>query len=128
MLQGRYAGKKAVIVKPFDDGNTSSSRKYGHALVCGLAKPPRRVLKSKSQKKQARAKSMKVFVKMVNYQHMMPTRYSLQDVDLKQIVTAEIFDKENVTKKKEARKEARKVLQETFEAGKSKWFFTKLRF
>lgn len=45
-----------------------------------------------------------------------------------QIVTAEIFDKENVTKKKEARKEARKVLQETFEAGKSKWFFTKLRF
>lgn len=71
---------------------------------------------------------MKVFVKMVNYQHMMPTRYSLQDVDLKQIVTAEIFDKENVTKKKEARKEARKVLQETFEAGKSKWFFTKLRF
>lgn len=41
MLQGRYAGKKAVIVKPYDDGSTQ--RKYGHALVCGLAKPPRRV-------------------------------------------------------------------------------------
>ena len=41
LLTGRYAGKKAVIVKNNDDG--TSSRPYGHALVCGLSKEPRKV-------------------------------------------------------------------------------------
>merc|ERR1711924_286308 len=31
LLTGRYAGKKAVIVRNYDDG--TSSRPYGHALV-----------------------------------------------------------------------------------------------
>lgn len=41
LLSGRYAGKKAVIVKNYDDG--TSSKPYGHALVCGLSKEPRKV-------------------------------------------------------------------------------------
>ena len=41
ILTGRYAGKKAVIVKNFDDG--TQQRKYGHALVCVLSKEPRKV-------------------------------------------------------------------------------------
>ena len=41
VLAGRYAGKKAVIVKNVDDG--SSAHPYGHALVCGLSTIPRKV-------------------------------------------------------------------------------------
>ena len=41
------------------------------------------------------------FIKVVNYQHMMPTRYTL-DVDLKAVVTQDVLD--NSTKKQEARK------------------------
>ena len=41
LLTGRYAGKKAVIVRNYDDGTTG--RKYGHAVVCGLSKEPRKV-------------------------------------------------------------------------------------
>lgn len=41
LLTGRYAGKKAVIVKNYDDG--TSSRPYGHAIVCGLSTEPRKV-------------------------------------------------------------------------------------
>ena len=41
LLTGKYAGKKAVIVKNVDDG--SSTRPYGHAVVCGLSKEPRKV-------------------------------------------------------------------------------------
>jgi large subunit ribosomal protein L27e len=41
LLTGKYAGKKAVIVKNYDDG--TNPRPYGHALVCGLAKEPRKV-------------------------------------------------------------------------------------
>jgi large subunit ribosomal protein L27e len=41
VLAGKYAGKKAVIVKNHDDG--TSNRAYGHALVVGLSKEPRKV-------------------------------------------------------------------------------------
>jgi len=40
VLNGRYAGHKAVVVKNFDEGTTS--RPYGHALVCGIANYPRK--------------------------------------------------------------------------------------
>jgi large subunit ribosomal protein L27e len=55
----------------------------------------------------------------------MPTRYTL-DVDLKATVTPDAL--ENATKKTAARKEAKKVLEERFKTGKSRWFFTRLAF
>nr|Q02984.1 RecName: Full=Large ribosomal subunit protein eL27; AltName: Full=60S ribosomal protein L27 [Pyrobotrys stellata]CAA48289.1 ribosomal protein L27 [Pyrobotrys stellata] len=122
VLSGRFAGKKAVIVRNFDDG--TSSRPYGHALVVGLQKEPRKVTKRQSQKKQAKKSTLKTFIKTVNYNHLMPTRYTL-DVDFKG-VAAEA--QENPTKKVEARKECKKLLEEKFKTGKNRWFFTKLRF
>merc|ERR1739841_171604 len=119
LLTGRYAGKKAVIVRNYDDG--TNSRPYGHALVVGLAKYPRKVTKRSSEKRR----KMKTFVKLVNYNHLMPTRYSL-DVDLKASITPDVV--ENATKRKGASIEARKVFEEKFKTGKSKWFFSKLRF
>lgn len=123
LLSGRMAGKKAVIVKNFDEGTTS--RPYGHALVMGLQKEPRKVIKRSSKKTQARRSTLKTFIKVVNYQHMMPTRYTL-DIDVKSIVAADVT--ENSTKKVEARKECKKLLEEKFKTGKNRWFFTKLRF
>ncbi|EFN58365.1 hypothetical protein CHLNCDRAFT_57155 [Chlorella variabilis] len=123
LLSGRYAGKKAVIVKNYDDG--TSSRPYGHALVCGLSKEPRKVIKRSSQKTQARRSSMKTFIKVANYQHIMPTRYTLE-VELKGVVTADCID--NSTKKVEANKEAKALLEEKFKSGKNRWFFAKLAF
>jgi large subunit ribosomal protein L27e len=123
LLTGRYAGKKAVIVKNYDDG--TGSRPYGHALVLGLSKEPRKVVKRSSQKTQARRSNLKTFIKVVNYQHLLPTRYTL-DVELKGVVAADVLD--NNTKKVEANKEAKKLLEEKFKSGKNRWFFTKLRF
>lgn len=123
VLQGRYAGKKAVIVKNYDEG--TSSRPYGHALVCGLATYPRKVTKKMTKKDQDKHSRVKTFIKTVNYNHLMPTRYTL-DVDLKATVTPDVL--ENPTKKVAARKEAKKVLEERFKTGKSRWFFTRLAF
>jgi large subunit ribosomal protein L27e len=123
LLSGRFAGKKAVIVKNYDDGH--GSRSYGHALVCGLSKEPRKVIKKSSQLKQARRSSLKTFTKVVNYQHMMPTRYTL-DADLKSVITHESL--ENGSKRTEANKEAKAILEDKFKSGKNRWFFTKLRF
>lgn len=73
LLAGRRAGKKAVIVKPFDDGK--KDHKFGHALVAGVERAPMKVTKKMSKKKIARRSTLKPFVKLVNYNHILPTRF-----------------------------------------------------
>merc|ERR1711976_951790 len=72
VLAGRYTGRKAIIVKQQDDG--TQDRGYGHALVAGIDRYPRKVSK------------IKPFVKVVNYNHLMPTRYSVDVAVNKSIV------------------------------------------
>ena len=72
VLNGRYAGRKAVIVKNHDEG--TADKQYGHALVAGIARYPLRVKKSMSKKKLAKRSRIKAFVKVYNYNHLMPTR------------------------------------------------------
>ena len=55
---------------------------------------------------------------MVNYTHIMPTRYSLEGVDLKGVVTSDCVD--NSTKKVEANKAAKELLEAKFKDGKSR--------
>ncbi|GMH40918.1 hypothetical protein BSKO_08822 [Bryopsis sp. KO-2023] len=123
VLTGRYAGKKAVIVRCYDEGTTG--RPYGHALICGLAEEPKRLRKKDSLKKKEKKCRLKTFIKVVNYNQLMPTRYTL-DMDLKTEVTPESL--ENSTAKKEARKGADAKFLEKYKTGKNKWFFTKLYF
>ncbi len=66
---------------------------------------------------------IQTFIKVANYQHIMPTRYTLE-VELKGVVTADCID--NSTKKVEANKEAKALLEEKFKSGKNRWFFAKL--
>merc|ERR1712196_10432 len=78
LLQGRYAGKKAVILKTNDDGG--KERPYGHCVVAGVAKAPLPITKAmckpteKMKKLVQRRSRVKTFVKIVNYTHVMPTR------------------------------------------------------
>ena len=58
------------------------------------------------------------FIKVVNYTHIMPTRYSLEGVDLKGVVTSDCVD--NSTKKVEANKAAKELLEAKFKDGKSR--------
>ena len=52
LLNGRMAGKKAVIVKTFDEG--TADRPYGHCLVAGIQKYPLKITKQMSEKKIAK--------------------------------------------------------------------------
>lgn len=122
-LQGRHAGKKCVIVKNFDDGN--KERPYPHAIVAGLERYPLKVTKSMGKKKVAKRSKVKPFIKVVNYNHIMPTRYNL-DVDLKAVVTSESF--KEPTQRRAARKAVKKLFEERYNSGNNKWFFQKLRF
>merc|ERR1711964_918034 len=104
LLSGKHAGKKAIIVKTFDDG--TQARRFSHALVAGIDRHPRRVSKAMSQKKLKKKSKIKPFVKCVNFTHMMPTRYTV-DLDLQRIVTPE--------KLEEDRRDVAKTVKTLFE-------------
>ncbi|KNC97747.1 uncharacterized protein SPPG_06748 [Spizellomyces punctatus DAOM BR117] len=123
VLQGRYAGKKAVIVKNFDEG--TKERPYPHAIVAGIERYPLKVTKGMGQKRVAKRSRVKPFVKVVNYNHLMPTRYNL-DIDLKQVVGAESV--KEPTQRIQSRKAVKKLFEERYNSGKNRWFFQKLRF
>jgi hypothetical protein len=68
------AGKKGVIVKTFDEG--TDGRRYGHAIVAGIARAPLKVKKGMDEKKVEKRSRVKPFLKLVNFNHLMPTRYA----------------------------------------------------
>jgi large subunit ribosomal protein L27e len=123
VLQGEYAGRKAVIVKTFDDGQ--GSRKYGHALIAGVSSYPKRVTNHMSKKKIAQRSRVRPFVKLINYNHLMPTRYGL-DVDLKNVSTELAYGEKK--QKYHLKRSIQKVFEDRYKTGKNRWFFTKLRF
>nr|ALS05134.1 60S ribosomal protein L27 [Labidocera rotunda] len=59
LLSGRYAGRKAVVVKPSDEG--TSDKPFSHALVAGIDRYPRKVTKRMSKKKVQRRSAIKPF-------------------------------------------------------------------
>merc|ERR1711998_118386 len=134
ILQGRYAGKKAVILKTMDDN--TKERPYGHCVVAGVAKAPRPITRAmckptpKMKKLVKKRSAIKVFVKMVNFTHLMPTRYSLESQPskvLKGLLSADTFS-EPATKKKVI-KQAQELLEKRHQdAEGSQWLFEKLRF
>ena len=75
------------------------------------------------KKKMAKRSKVKCFMKVVNYNHLMPTRYNL-DCDLK--VTVDSF--KDVAERNLAKKGVKKQFEELYLSGKNKWFFQKLRF
>uniref|UniRef100_A0A1B6EIH2 60S ribosomal protein L27 n=1 Tax=Cuerna arida TaxID=1464854 RepID=A0A1B6EIH2_9HEMI len=122
VLSGRYAGKKAVIVRNFDEG--TSDKQYGHALVAGIDRYPRKVHKRMGKKKIHKRSKIKPFLKVMNYNHLMPTRYTL-DLENEKINHKDLKDP---MKKKKLRFKVRVRLEEKYKTGKNKWFFQKLRF
>ena len=130
VLSGRYAGKKAVVVRTFDEG--TSDKKFGHALVAGIARSPRKVTKAMSKAKVEKRSKVKPFLKYVNYTHLMPTRYTV-DMDLKKMI-----DDGDLKQPADTKKEIKKVFEERYRNQKdqksekkaqgNQYFFRRLRF
>merc|ERR1712037_751749 len=124
VLSGRFAGRKAVIVKANDEG--TEIKPFGHALVAGIDKYPRKVTKPMGKKKVAKRSKIKPFLKVVNYNHLMPTRYSVDVALNKSVVNKDVL--KDGSKRARARTEIKQKLEERYNIGKNKWFFQKLRF
>ncbi len=78
MLTGRHAGRKAVILKVYYEG--TKTRKFGHCLVAGLQRYPRKVTRTMSTQKANRRMKLKPFIQYVNFNHFMPTRYQVSSL------------------------------------------------
>ncbi|VDO37362.1 unnamed protein product [Schistosoma margrebowiei] len=124
VLAGRYAGRKAIVIKSYDEG--SGDKPYGHALVVGIDRYPRRILRRMGKKRMESRCKIKPFVKVVNYNHLMPTRHSVNIVfDTKIINKNSLGDK---SLRKKAKLEAKLKLQQRYKSNENPWFFHKLRF
>lgn len=111
LLSGKYAGRKAIIIKNYDDGSTQ--KPYGHALVVGIDRYPRRILRKMSKKRIEGRSKIKPFIKLVNYNHIMPTRHTINIQFNTSVVNKNsLVDK---PKKRTALLEAKMKLQERYD-------------
>jgi large subunit ribosomal protein L27e len=138
LLAGRRAGKKAIIVKSFDDGKKGKA--FSHALVAGVERSPLKVTKRMSDKKVKRRSKVTPFVKIVNYNHLLPTRFTVtgefvkDGQELKSLVTEEKLA--NKATRKDLKRQVRAVFNERYlrpdsnndKQGAVDFFFKKLRF
>lgn len=90
-----------------------------------MDKAPLKVIKSMSKKKIRCRSHVRPFIRILNYNHIMPTRYSI-DIDVKNDVNIEVAT--DPAKRKNACKAISKRLEDKYKTGTSKWFFSKLRF
>jgi len=113
---------QVVIIQPQDTGN--KSHPYPHALVAGIERYPSQITRRMSKARQAKRSTVKPFIKVINYNHLMPTRYTLELEGLKGAVTADTF--KEVSQREDAKKTVKKALEERYTSGKNRWFFTPL--
>ena len=124
VLAGRYSGSKVVTMKNIDDG--ASDRPCSHALGAGIDRYPGKVTAAMGKKKAAKRSKIKSSVKVYNYNHLMPTRCSV-DIPLdKTVVNKDAF--RDPALKRKARRQAKVTFEERYKTGKNKRFFQKLRF
>ena len=92
VLNGRFAGKKAIIVQNFDKGTTT--KKFPHALVAGIQRTPLAITKRMGKKRLAKRSKVKPFIKFVNFNHLLPTRYTVANFNLADVKAEVLKDKE----------------------------------
>jgi large subunit ribosomal protein L27e len=89
ITRGRYAGKKAIIIQPVD----SLIRPYlfSYALVIDIKRYLPKVTRHIGKKRVEKRSKVKLFVVLINYNHIMPTRYTLELEGLKRIISNDTF-------------------------------------
>jgi len=124
ITRGRYAGKKVVIIQPVDQG--TKQHPFSYALVAGIERYPSKVTRRMGKKRVEKRSKVKPFIKMINYNHIMPTRYTLELEGLKSVISNDTF--KEVSQREDAKKNVKRALEERYLSGKNRWFFTPLRF
>ena len=116
LTNGRLAGKKGVVVGQLDDQ---------HILVAGVNRVPKKSEDYMPAWEVRKNSKFLTFVKKVNVNHLLATRFKA-DVGLPSIDTkAAIADNEA---KQSTNGKVNEAMKRAMEDGKSKWLFTALKF
>lgn len=115
---------QVVIIQPVDNG--TKQHPFPFALVAGIERYPTKVTRRMGKKRMEKRSKVKPFIKMINYNHLMPTRYTLELEGLKGVVSNDTF--KEISQREEAKKTVKKALEDRYQSGKNRWFFTPLRF
>ncbi|KAK6587868.1 60S ribosomal L27 [Cryptosporidium xiaoi] len=100
LLNGRHAGKKAIVVNTFESG--TKDRPFPFILVAGVEKAPLKVHKRLSKDKLRKKSAIIPFLKSINMNHVMPTRYVVTDFEIKPLLQG--IDMQEADGKKQALK------------------------
>merc|ERR1711953_1368040 len=82
---------------------------FSHCLVAGVDRAPLKVTKVMSKKKIAKRSRVKPFVRYVNYNHIMPTRYSVPAA-----IDPKTLESDAQMENEDGRIEAKKALSNLF--------------
>ncbi|XP_058515685.1 large ribosomal subunit protein eL27-like [Ochotona princeps] len=110
VLSGRHAGKKGVVVNTWEG---SKERQFSYCLIAGIERGPLKVSKRMAWKKVEKRMRVKPFIKYINVNHLMPTRYTVaNDIDVKTLASEE--NMRTAEEKKKARKALKQIFFEKF--------------
>lgn len=71
------------------------------------------------KKRIVRRSKVKPFIKVVNYAHLLPTRYMLELESLKGSVSSETF--KEPTQREDSKKAIKKAFEERYQKGQNRW-------
>ncbi len=103
----------------------TKSHPFPHALVAGVERYPLKITRNMGKSRVAKRSKVKPFIKIINYTHLMPTRYTMELEGLKGAVSGETFKEQS--QREDAKKTIKKAFEDRFSSGKNRWFFTPLR-
>ena len=133
-MNGRHAGKKAIIIENTSDSKFFSSH---NILVLGIKAIPKKKQRKKDNNSVKKKLRMKVFFKTLNKKHIFPTRYFVdlnqEQQNLINQVSMDLFklkSGEECSDKtpQKAKTLVNNIFMDKYFSGKNKWFFKKLKF
>eukprot|EP00915_Cephaloidophora_sp_WS-2016_P006357 GHVH01008457.1.p1 GENE.GHVH01008457.1~~GHVH01008457.1.p1 ORF type:complete len:144 (+),score=28.09 GHVH01008457.1:54-485(+) len=115
--RGRHAGAKAIVVKTYE---STKDRDFQHALVVGISKPPGKITPNMPQYKVDQKMKIRSFVKLMNVNHMIPTRYSVdRDLEINSLMPASIDMNDQTQKKTACQKISKELVSKFLAKGQS---------
>nr|UXY87484.1 60S ribosomal protein L27 [Cryptomonas sp.] len=133
VLNGRFSGCKAAVI---GNGQDPKRQGFDSVYLIGIQEPPRKIVKKMNKKMIMQKSKIKVFLKNLNKNHLLPTRYTMDlgeenNNKIKNITNQYIqeknFDNNQRIINKYQKSLIKNLFLDKFLSGKNKWFFSKLR-
>lgn len=138
LLNGRFSGCKAVIVNNNYLSNQSPQENFESIILLGIQKYPCNIIKKMNKTKIIQKSKIKIFLKSMNKNHFLPTRYNIdfgeensekiKKFALDYLQKKNKLENEQKLNYKNQKNFIKNLLIERYLSNKNKWFFQKLKF